>query len=338
MKKATLADVAQKAGVSKGTASKALNGRPDVGTETRKKVEAAALELSFFPNSLARGLSGGRTSTVGIITSDLDGRFVLPILMGAEDALDAGQVSVLLCDARGDAIREHQHLKALLARRIDGIIVVGDSNDARPSLGRDIPVPIVYAYAPSADPLDYSITPNNYQIGKLATEHILGYGRQNLVHISGELNHSAAIDRAQGFDDTLQEAKLTPAASTLFGDWSAAWGKAAATTVLSTNCRVDGIVCGSDRIGMGVLQALADLKIRVPQDVSVIGIDNWNPLVGDLSPRLSSVDMGLEAIGRTAAKAIFETLDGNPSHQGIVSSPARVVLRESSMPCPSRNM
>lgn len=154
----TLSDVARLAGVSLATASKAMNGRTDVAPATRRRVLEAAEDLAFTPNAMARGLLAGRTGTVGLLTSDLDGRFMLPILMGAEDAFGAGQVNVFLCDARGDAIREQHHLRALLSRRVDGIIVVGRQTDPRPSLGQDIPVPVVYAYAPSDDDRDLSLT------------------------------------------------------------------------------------------------------------------------------------------------------------------------------------
>src|SRR3954452_11800191 len=100
----TLSDVARLAGVSVATASKALNGRDQVAPATRQRVINAADRLAFSPNPLARGLLAGRTGTVGLLTSDLDGRFVIPILMGAEDAFGAGQVSVFLCCTRGSAI------------------------------------------------------------------------------------------------------------------------------------------------------------------------------------------------------------------------------------------
>ncbi len=149
---ATLSEVAKLARVSVSTASKAINGRGDVSEETRRRVVETADRIGFTPNQLARSLLAGRTGTVGLLTSDLEGRFVLPILMGAEDAFGAGQVNVFLCDARGDAIREQHQLKALLKRRVDGIIVVGRQTDARPSLGHSLPVPVVYAYAPSPCP------------------------------------------------------------------------------------------------------------------------------------------------------------------------------------------
>src|SRR5215510_640207 len=147
----TLADVARLAGVSVATASKALNGRAHVRAETRSRVLEAAEQLSFTPNSLARGLLAGRTGTVGLLTSDLEGRFSIPILMGAEDAFGAGRVAVFLCDARGDTIREQHHVQALLNRRVDGLIVVGSRTDPRPSLFCKLPVPVVFSYPPLHD-------------------------------------------------------------------------------------------------------------------------------------------------------------------------------------------
>lgn len=195
---ATLGDVARLAGVSIATASKALNGRSQVRAETRQRVVEAAERLSFRPNQVARGLLAGRTGTVGLITSDLEGRFGIPILMGAEDAFGAGEVAVFLCDARGDAIREQHHLRALLGRRVDGLIVVGSRTDPRPSLGRELPVPVVYAYAPSDAPEDFSVVPDSVGAGRLAVDHLLACGRTRIAHITGDPGYLAAQDRAEG--------------------------------------------------------------------------------------------------------------------------------------------
>jgi DNA-binding LacI/PurR family transcriptional regulator len=133
----TLTDVARLAGVSVATASKALNGRDEVAPATRDRVVAAAEKLSFQPNALARGLISGRTRTIGLLTDELgglSGRFAMPVLLGVENALGNEQMSVLLCDARGDPIRRRHYIRTLLARQVDGFIVLGDSNDMRSSL------------------------------------------------------------------------------------------------------------------------------------------------------------------------------------------------------------
>ena len=117
LKRVTIRDVAARAGVSIGTASKALNGQGKLRAETRDRVAAAARELGFAPNVLARGLLAGRTYTVGVITTDSFGRFSISVMLGAEDALGAGQISVFMCDTRDDPSREKQYLDMLLSRR-----------------------------------------------------------------------------------------------------------------------------------------------------------------------------------------------------------------------------
>src|ERR1700749_792617 len=109
----TVVDVARLAGVSRGTVSKALNGTGQLSQQTRRKVLAARAELGFEPNPQARSLTSGRTFTVGLLTSDTIGRFSIPLLQGVEDALGAGSISVLLCDARGDQERERQYVRTL---------------------------------------------------------------------------------------------------------------------------------------------------------------------------------------------------------------------------------
>src|SRR5690606_24522693 len=180
VRRATINDVASLAGVSVATASKALNGRQDVRASTRQRVLAAAEELAFQPNPLARGLLSGQTRTVGLLTSDSAGRFSIPVLLGAEDAFGAGEMAVLLCDARGDAIREQHHLRALLSRRVDGLIVVGESTNPRPSVSQDLAVPRGYASAPSAGPSAVSLAPDAVAGAMLAVRHRLALGPRRI--------------------------------------------------------------------------------------------------------------------------------------------------------------
>ena len=325
---ATLSDVARLAGVSIATASKALNGRAQVRAETRAKVVAAAEQLSFSPNSLARSLLSGRSGTVGLITHDLEGRFSIPTLMGAEDAFGSGKVSVLLCDARGDSIREQHHLQALLGRRVDGLIIVGARPDPRPSLGR-LPVPVVYAYAPSQDPDDCSIVTDNVGGGRLAIEHLLACGRTRVALITGDPSYGAAKDRVTGALQALHAAGLEPVGDkALFGAWSEEWGRGATRGLLSQHPQLDAILCGSDQIARGCLDALREAGREVPRDVAVMGHDNWEILASNARPPLTSVDMNLEELGRRAAARLFEAMEGTPAH-GVETIACRLALRSS---------
>ncbi|MFI7277470.1 LacI family DNA-binding transcriptional regulator [Streptomyces sp. NPDC049879] len=324
----TLRDVAQLAGVSVATASKALNGRQQVRAETRDKVLRAANRLSFQPNPMARGLLAGRTDTVGLLTNDLDGRFSIPILMGAEDAFGVGRAAVFLCDARGDAIREQHHLDALLGRRVDGLIVVGSRTDPRPSLGRDLPVPVVYAYAPSDDPEDHSIVPDSRGAGRLAVRHLLDCGRTRVAHIAGDRGYAAARERAEGAGDALADAGLAFAGEPLFGDWSESWGRTAATLLLDRHPEIDAFLCANDLLARGAMDVLRERGLRVPQDVAVMGFDNWEILVAGSRPALTSVDLDLEQVGRRAARAVLRAREGR-SGSGTELQEGRVVVRGS---------
>ncbi|GAA4892062.1 LacI family DNA-binding transcriptional regulator [Tessaracoccus lubricantis] len=330
MRPATLKAVAAEAGVSLSTASKALNGRDEVGAATRERVLAAAEKLAFTPNPMARSLAAAQSGTVGLLASDLDGRFSIPILMGAEDAFGAERMSVFLCDAREDAIRERHHLQALLARRIDGLIVVGSRTDPRPSLGKDLPVPVVYAYAPSDDPSDTSLVPDNVSAGAMAIEHLLSLGRTKIAHIHGNDTYAAAHDRAVGIRQALGEAGLQLLPPYTFGAWSEAWGRAAAKSILAQSPDVDAIVCASDQIARGAIDSLHSLGVSIPDDIAVVSFDNWEILATGSLPQLTSVDMNFEALGRLAAQRVFDSLAGK-QFEGVEALPCRLVVRGSSV-------
>jgi LacI family transcriptional regulator len=327
----TLSDVARAAGVSLSTASKALNGRDEVSAVTRQRVVDAAKEMSFTPSQVARSLLAGRTGTVGLLTSDLEGRFVIPILMGAEDAFGAGEVNVFLCDARGDAIREQYHLRALLNRRVDGIIVVGRQTDPRPSLGHDLPVPVVYAYAPSDDPTDSSLTPDNEAGGRAAVEHLISVGRSRIAHITGEPSYAAARDRVTGSLSAIRAAGLEPVGDVMFSDWSERWGRDATAALLARHPDVDGIVCGSDQIARGALDTLRDLGRSVPEDVAIVGFDNWEILATNARPELTSIDANLQELGRAAALRVFDAIAGAEVGEGTTRLPVKLVIRGSTI-------
>ncbi|MDR1633698.1 MAG: LacI family transcriptional regulator [Bifidobacteriaceae bacterium] len=327
----TLAQVATEAGVSVATASKALNGRAQVRASTRQRVLHAADKLGFVPNALAKGLLSGRSGTVGLITHDLEGRFSIPILLGIEDALGAENTSVLLTDARGDAIRERYQLRTLLGRRVDGIVVVGERTNARSTLGHDIPVPIVYAYAPSQDPTDCSVVFDNVGAGRLSIEHLLACGRSRVAIITGDPTYGAAQERAAGAIEALAKAGLRLVAEPVFGTWSEAWGRGATRLLLDQAPDVDAILCGSDLIARGVLDALRERGLDVPTDVAVMGHDNWEVLAAGARVPLTSVDMNLEQLGRRAATRLAEAINGR-SQPGVDMIAGRIVARSSTTP------
>ncbi|WP_030254883.1 LacI family DNA-binding transcriptional regulator [Streptomyces violens] len=330
--RATLTDVAALAGVTPGTASKALNGRGRLRPETRQRVLEAAQRLDFQPNALAQSLLTGRSSTVGLLTTDSIGRFSLPVLLGAEDALGAGQISVLLCDSRGDAIRERHYLRTLIARGVDGIIVTGRRTDPRPPLPGPLPVPTVYALGPSADSTDDSVVSDDAHGVHLAVRHLLDTGRTRIAHVTGPEHHAAAAVRSEHTRAELTAAGLELATGRPhFGEWSEAWGRQASAIVLRAAPDCDALLCGNDQIARGVTDALRESGRRVPQDIAVVGYDNWDVMALAARPPLTTVDTNLAEVGRIAALHLLDALDGRP-HQGITAVPCRLVVRDSSAP------
>jgi LacI family transcriptional regulator len=325
----TIGDVATRAGVSIGTVSKSLNGRSGISAPTREKVLAAAEQLGYRSNALARNLLTGRSFTVGLITNDSFGRFAMPVLLGAEDALQAGQIAVLLCDGRDDVIREQHYARTLMARRVDGIIVTGRRADPRAPIKTDFPIPVVYAMSESDDPDDVSILPDDEGGGRLAVEHLLAVGRSNIGHITGPSDFRAVRLRAAGAADALSAAALPLAlGAPLYGEWSEEWGRQAARILVRGAPEIDGIFCGSDQIARGVAEGLRDAGIKVPDDVALVGFDNWTVMAEASRPPLTTVDMNLARVGRMAAQILLAAIDGNRIH-GTHLVPCQLVLRES---------
>jgi LacI family transcriptional regulator len=325
---ATITDVAQLAGVSTGTASKALNGRGSLREETRRRVQDAATQLDFQANAQARALNTGRTYTVGMITTDSIGRFSIPVMLGAEDALGAGQMSVFLCDGRDDPIREQYYLRTLLSRNVDGIIVTGRRTQARAPIAENLPVPTVYAFISSTDPRDCSVTPDEAGGATKATEHLLAIGRRRIAHITGPDHHHSAQVRAAATTARLAQDGLELVAPPLFGAWSEAWGRQATAILLATGRDFDAISCGNDQIARGVTDALRATGRKVPDDVALTGYDNWDAMTEANQPPLTSIDMDLEGLGRTAADLLLAAINGTPA-PGQHIRPCRLITRES---------
>lgn len=327
-KRATIRDVAALAGVSPGTVSKALTGRGQVSRETRERILAAVREIDFRPNELARSVFERRSFTVGVITTDSFERFSVPVMLGAEDALGAGRISVFLCDSRGDPIRERHYVDVLLGRRVDGFIVTGRSSNKREPLAVQRGFPVVYALTPSSDPQDCSIVVDDRRIGVIAGEHFLRMGRRSVAHITGPESFDAARLRGEGLVASLAAAGLEQTGQTYFGNWTEAWGRQAAHMLLRSHPNVDAIYCGSDLVARGVIDGLRELGRSVPGEVAVIGTDNWELIAAAARPSLTTVDTSLARIGRIAAERLLDAIAGSP-HTGLETVPGELVVRDS---------
>jgi LacI family transcriptional regulator len=316
--------------VSTGTASKALSGGGQLRPSTRQRVLAAAEELGFHPSPVARALLSGRTYTVGLLTSDSLGRFSIPLLLGAEDSLATGEIAILLCDARADPIREQYYIRTLLARQVDGFIVTGHRSDPRPSITASLPVPVVYAYTPSDNPDDLSVVPDDVQGGRLAGQHLIALGRRRIAYVGGPERYAASHLRLRGLRQALEPAEVDVVGDPLFGEWQETWGRQAGQVLLRSTPDIDAVFCASDQIARGVCDTLRDHSVGIPDDIAVVGFDNWDEMVLASRPPLTSVDMRLRLVGEVAANHLLQAIAGRPQ-SGLQPVDCGLVVRESSV-------
>ncbi|WP_344191486.1 LacI family DNA-binding transcriptional regulator [Kribbella karoonensis] len=317
--------MASVAGVSASTVSKALKGNYSLRDSTVERVRQAADELGFIPDSRGRALASGRSFTVGLITTDSSGRFSIPIMLGAEDALSAGEMALVLCDTRDDPLREQHYLKALVSLRVDGIIVTGRRVEPREPI--DVPIPVVYAFSPSTDPADTSVVVDDHAGAAAAVRHLHTLSRKRIAHVTGPESHLSARVRAAA---TQEAASTTFAGPPLYGEWTERWGRLAVDVLLRDHPEVDAITCGSDQIARGVCDRLRELGRSVPGDIAVTGYDNWSVMALASRPPLTTVDMQLEELGRRTAKLLLDAIAGSP-RPGPQKLPTRLITRESTL-------
>ncbi len=325
----TISHIAQEAGVSISTVSKALSGTGRMRGETRERIEDVARRMGYDQGTARRDTRASRAYTIGLLTTDSFTRFAIPLMLGVEDALSAGQISVLLADGRGDPIRENHHLQTFLARRVDAIIVTGRRAETRPPIGISTRVPVCYVLARSERPDDLSIVIDDEHGGRLATAHLLALGRRRIAYVTGPQKHLAARLRHAGMLDELSASGIeTKDVPVLWGGWSEAWGRQAASILARGERSYDAVFCGSDQIARGVVEQLQEEGLRVPEDVSVVGFDNWDVMATATRPPLTTVDPRLDELGRLAAESVLAMLSGE-QRRGVMRHECELVVRES---------
>lgn len=303
-----LSDVAAVAGVSLSTASKALNGGERISAETVARVQEAAARLDFRPNALARSFALGQSRTIGVLTYRATSTFAGPVLIGVVLELGTRQHASLVYDENLLIPRQMtSSIRELRARLIDGLIVVGDGPERlSPSVTHHFTVPVTYAYAASDQAEDIVYLPDNEQAGRLATRHLVERGRTRIAHITGSIDSLAARRRVLGMQESLREADLSLAAPVSYGSWLQQSGVDAMTDLLDSRTNIDAVFCGNDHIALGVLEVCKARGVRVPDDIAIVGIDNWEGIILDQGVRrLTTIDLRLQTLGRMAAADVI---------------------------------
>jgi LacI family transcriptional regulator len=323
----TLEQVAEEAGVSPSTVSRILNGTALVSAAKKVAVDEAISRLGFVPNPMARGLAGGRTLSIGVVTQAIDSPFYGAALRGIEDALDPAGYSPLFVSGHWDAPTEKRCIDILLSRRVDGIIVLtGRLTDAAlKAFAQRVPV-VVTGRSIKATGL-FSLNFDNLEGGRLATRHLVGKGHRKIAFISGDPLHPDATLRLTGYRAALEQAGIVFKPELVVqGDYSEASGVEAVSRLIAERQKFTAIFAANDQMAIGAAHGLQRHGLRVPDDVSLVGFDDLPSSLYALPP-LTTVRQPAYEMGRLAAEGVIQLLDGVKPQQTF--PPPRLIVRDS---------
>ena len=322
-----LEEVALAAGVSPSTVSRILNGTAEVSDLKKKAVGDAIARLGFVPNPVARGLAGGRTLSIGVITQAIDSPFYGAALNGIEDQLDPAGYCPLFVSGRWDADVEARCISILLARRVDGIIVLTGrlSDQALKACARVVPTVVTGRSLKS--PGLFSLNFDNFEGGRLATTHLIELGHRHIAFVTGEQDHPDANERLRGYRAAIDAAGIAFKPKLVIkGAFSEASGLEAVDKLITGGAPFTALFAANDQMAHGAMLGLHRHSLRVPGNVSVIGFDDL-PISVYAVPPLSTIHQPAYELGRLAAAAMLQLLAGEkPS---ITLLPPRLIVRES---------
>lgn len=327
-----LKDVAQRAGCSVATASRALNGQKSVGESERRRVLEAAAQLGYVPNNSARALRSQSTRLVGVIMPTLDHAIYARMVDGLQQRLEEAGMSVIISSSGYDLERERTQARLLVARGIEAVVLVGaEHHPDTTAYLRRAGVRQIFTYTNQPGEGDASIGFDNFEAGRTAARYLLDLGHRRFAMIAGitQGNDRARL-RRDGYLAALEEAGIDPReVVVLEAPYNIELGRVAMQSLMQTHPRPTAVFCGSDILAAGAVRYCHAAHIGVPSEVSVMGFDNLE--VAELiSPELTTLHVPLKEMGEAAAQA---ALSGPAADKGrIVDLPLRLVVRQSTGP------
>jgi LacI family transcriptional regulator, galactose operon repressor len=309
-RKTTLADVAERAGVSTSTASRALNGHGGLAPATRAAVKEAAAQLNFQPSALARSLRTQQTLTVGFVVPDVSSPFYAAALKGAQGRLEQAGYRVMLMDASLDVDRELAALETLLAHQVDGLLVASTGMPPPVFEGAvgNAAVPTVFFDGVVEGTGNGSVTLDNEGGIALLVDHLVEHGHDSIALLAGSQRESAGAARLRAFHAAMAAHGMSPADRHVkVCAWEIADGRRAGLELLADPEPATAVLASSAELALGFMSAAAKRGIRVPDDVALVAFDD--PYFGDLlEPSLTAVAYDPRQVGATAADLLVESM------------------------------
>ncbi len=330
--RATMKHVAARAGVSIKTVSNVVNGHASVTDETRRRVQAAIDELGFVPNGTARSLRSGRSGVIALALPELHAPYFAELAHHVVRAAHVRGWTILVDETRGELQQERLAASGIRPQLIDGLIFSPLALQARDLPADGTRPPMVLLGERVTGAVVDLVTVDNAAVAATAVEHLVGLGRRRLAAVGVQATAVAETSRLRlaGYRQALVRAGLRrePALEVPVQSWHRADGAEAAPVLLSDSHPPDGVVCFNDLLALGLLRALADAGVRVPDDIAVIGIDD----VDDgryARPSLSTVALDKQGIAEAAVELLAARIDGDDSPARTVLAAHHLVIRES---------
>ncbi|MCF1597165.1 LacI family DNA-binding transcriptional regulator [Streptomyces muensis] len=325
-------DVARLAGVSQKTVSRVFNGERYVSEDVRRRVLEAAEELGYRMNSAARALASGRTRTIGVVALGTALYGPASLLIGIERAArDAGYALRVVNTLEGDPGGVAGAVESLLEQGVDGVVVSEPIDEGAVSLDVEVPVLVLGAPAVFAGPRAVVAGVGAESLARAATEHLLELGHMTVHHIAGPQRWFAARDRLAGWRAALS-AHGREQPPVVEGDWSAASGHAAGRALAAAADDVTAVFAANDDMAIGLIRALTEAGLRVPDDVSVVGFDDI-PVSAYVTPPLTTVRQPFDAVARDGLRLLVRAIekpDAEP--EPATDPPVELVVRASTAP------
>ncbi len=308
----TIREVARKAGVSVATVSRVLNGVVPVHPEKQQAVREAMKELGFSPSLLSKWLSTGSSSVVGVISQDLSGYYYGMLHDGIQTVMNPSPYQAIFTHGQWQAAQDLKVINLISHRWVDALIFLDSQipEDALLEVASRLPVIIFGRKVKGLEHLCLWL--DNEKVGYLGAQHLLQLGHRNIAFISGPSSHSDAIDRLQGYKRALRDYKI-PFDSQLVveGDYTEHSGLLGIETLLSRQVLFTAIFAADDTMAFGANLGLYNRGLRVPDDVSLLGVDDLE-VSRYVIPPLSTVRQPVFEMGQEVAQAILARLEGQP--------------------------
>jgi LacI family transcriptional regulator len=324
----TIAEVAQRAQVSKATVSRVLNGKPDVDAATAARVRQVIADVGYVPSARAVGLARGRARTVGMLVPSLTWPWTGEVVQGAVDELESDGYGLLLYTVNRGAESLAQFASHVSAKAFDGLLVIEppDTLNYIEAL-HDQGLPVVMIDDRGSRPGFPSVGTTNREGARAAAEHLVSVGRRHFAVVTGPADFGCVRERLDGFLDALGEVGVhVDPRLVVEGDFTTERGAVATEKLMAAGLPFDAVFAHNDLSALGVVKALTAAGRRVPDDVAVVGFDDV-PIAGHAE--LTTVRQPMRRMGEAAARLLLSRLEGTTPPAEPVVLPTELVVRRS---------